>query len=63
MPTGSFGETTQSSQSIDEILDVLDPELVDIGARIEANEFAPAIEILKQRIRTIEKASSRYDES
>lgn len=63
MAIGSFGETTQSAQSIDEILDAPDPELVDIGARIEANEFAPAIEILKQRIRTIEKSSSRYDES
>ncbi|MCZ6617075.1 MAG: hypothetical protein O7E57_03000 [Gammaproteobacteria bacterium] len=55
--TASFGAP---DQSIEEILDTLDPELIDIGAQIEAQEFAPAIATLERRIRTIEQ-SSRYD--
>ncbi len=65
--TGSWGEAEQSPppppQSINEILETLDPELADVSAQIDAQEFKPAISILKQRIRSIESATHRYDES
>ncbi|MCZ6643771.1 MAG: hypothetical protein O7F71_19525, partial [Gammaproteobacteria bacterium] len=41
----------------------LDPELADVSAQIDAQEFKPAIIILEQRIRSIETTTHRYDES
>ncbi|MCZ6640869.1 MAG: hypothetical protein O7F71_04790, partial [Gammaproteobacteria bacterium] len=64
---GSPPKEAQSSpappQSINEILETLDPELADVSAQIDAQEFKPAIIILEQRIRSIETTTHRYDES